>query len=82
MRNVSIIAISALYSAGSEATENCCIFGSRLENMSFYKNAQQLQVGIHRIWNQHTRVDQNPLKNIVHVEKQGPTVIPMAHSPN
>jgi len=34
------------------------------------KNAQHLQSGIHRIWNQHSQINQNPSKTIIYVEKQ------------
>ena len=30
--------------------------------------------------NQHSNVDQNPLKNFIYVEKQGYTIIPIARS--
>jgi len=36
------------------------------------KNAQHLQVGIHRISTQHILTDKKEQKNIIYVEKQGP----------
>jgi len=68
------LANSVLYSAASETIENSYIFGGHLENV-FLKNAQHLQAGVHRIWNQHCEIDQNPLKNIMYVEKQGSTIM-------
>ena len=70
---------SVLYSAASETIENSYIFGGHLEN-DFFKNAQHLQAGIHRIWSQYPEIDQNRLKNIIYVEKQGSTITPMEPS--
>jgi len=53
------------------------IFLAAILKNVFVKNAQHLQAGIHRIWNQHPEIDQNPLKNIIYVQKQGSSVTPM-----
>ena len=45
-----------------------------IRHIGFYatvKNAQHLQVGIHRIWNQQPQIDLDPSKNFIYVDKQG-----------
>ena len=45
--------------------------GGHLGFHAIEKNAQQLQVGIRRIWTQHILIDQKQQRNIICVEKQG-----------